>query len=193
MLVNIKKLLVKAYQLRALSLVPKFARLSKRSSVQMRQLVKELARHIMPPQQTTSFLKTLVLPILGQPPPCLIWPTRSVLVPKLQLVVIGKNVQLAILRAQPTLTPYSQGAAVMDGSIQALPPGIQSQIAGVVLFGYTRNEQDDGRIPNYPVSQTKVYCNSGDVICDGILLPLPAHFTYGSNATSAADFLVSML
>ena len=108
-------------------------------------------------------------------------------------MVIGKNVQPTTLRAQLTLNPYSQGAAVMDGSIQALPPGIQSQIAGVVLFGFTRNEQDDGRIPNYPVSQTKVYCNSGDIICDRILLPLPAHFTYGANATSAVDFLVSML
>ena len=92
-----------------------------------------------------------------------------------------------------TLTSCSQGTAVMDGSIQALPSSIQSQVAAVVLFGFTRNQQDGGRIPNYPVSQTKVYCNTGDIVCDGILLTLPAHFTYGANATSAAAFLVSKL
>jgi len=88
---------------------------------------------------------------------------------------------------------YSQGSAVMDGSIQALSASIQSLVKGVVLFGFTLNEQDGGRIPNYPTSQTKVYCAVGDLVCDGTLDITPAHLSYGDDASDAASFLVSTL
>lgn len=81
----------------------------------------------------------------------------------------------------------------MDGSIQALPASIQSKISGVVLFGFTRNLQDGGKIPNYPSAQTKVYCAIGDLVCDGTLDITPAHLTYGVDAADAASFLVSTL
>lgn len=81
----------------------------------------------------------------------------------------------------------------MDGSIQALPANIQSQVKGVVLFGFTRNLQDGGRIPNYPTSQTKVFCATGDLVCDGTLTITAAHLTYGVDASAAASFLVSTL
>ena len=79
----------------------------------------------------------------------------------------------------------------MDGSIQALPSNIQSQVKAVVLFGFTRNQQDGGRIPNYPTSQTKVYCASGDLVCNGTLIITAAHLTYGVDAPDAASFLAS--
>jgi cutinase len=81
----------------------------------------------------------------------------------------------------------------MDGSIQALPAAIQNNIYGVVLFGFTRNLQDGGRIPNYPTSKTDVFCAVGDLVCDGTLTITAAHLTYGVDAPAAASFLVSQL
>jgi cutinase len=81
----------------------------------------------------------------------------------------------------------------MDGSIQALPAAIMDNIYGVVLFGFTRNLQDGGRIPNYPTSKTKVFCATGDLVCDGTLVITAAHLTYGVDAPAAASFLVQQL
>lgn len=81
----------------------------------------------------------------------------------------------------------------MDGSIQALPSNVQAQVKGVVLFGFTRNQQDSGRIPNYPTGQTKVFCAVGDLVCQGTLIITAAHLTYGADAAQAVSFLTSTL
>lgn len=81
---------------------------------------------------------------------------------------------------------YSQGTAVMSNSISELSAEIQDQIKGVVLFGYTKNLQNRGRIPNFPESKTEVYCNTTDAVCWGTLFIMPSHFLYTTESSILA-------
>lgn len=84
---------------------------------------------------------------------------------------------------------YSQGAALIAGSITPLSATIKSQIVGVVLFGYTKNQQNNGQIPSYPKEQTKVFCNATDGVCGGSLIVTAGHLTYQEDVAAAAQFL----
>ncbi|KAG7046442.1 cutinase [Colletotrichum abscissum] len=86
---------------------------------------------------------------------------------------------------------YSQGTAVMASSISTLSSTIQNQIKGVVLFGYTKNLQNLGRIPNFPSSKLSVYCDVADAVCYGTLFILPAHFLYQTDAAVAAPIFLA--
>jgi cutinase len=87
----------------------------------------------------------------------------------------------------------SQGTAVMMNAISTLPEGTKNRIAGVVLFGYTKNGQTKGTIPNYPTERLKVFCTKGDGVCWGQLNVSGGHFAYMGNGdgTAATSFLVS--
>lgn len=89
---------------------------------------------------------------------------------------------------------YSQGAALTAAAIRDSSATIREQIKGVVLFGYTKNQQNNGQIPNYPSNRLKVYCAVGDAVCTGTLLVLPAHLTYGDEGEGPApQFLISRI
>jgi len=82
---------------------------------------------------------------------------------------------------------YSQGAAVMHNVIQRrLGASTKQKIAGVALFGDTLNTQDSGHIRNFPKERSKVWCNSGDGVCDGGLAVNGAHLSYGAGTISEA-------
>ena len=89
---------------------------------------------------------------------------------------------------------HSQGAALTAAAISDSSSTIREQIKGVVLFGYTKNLQNLGRIPNYPSNRLEVYCAVGDAVCTGTLLVLPAHLTYSDEADREAPrFLISRI
>jgi cutinase len=70
----------------------------------------------------------------------------------------------------------------MSNAVSEVSSTIKDQIKGVVLFGYTKNQQNNGGIPNFPASKTKVYCNTGDAVCRGTLYIAPSHFYYTTDA-----------
>ncbi|KZM21488.1 Cutinase [Ascochyta rabiei] len=88
---------------------------------------------------------------------------------------------------------YSQGAAVNHRAIEELDASVQDQIAGVVLYGDTQKQQDRNQIPNFPADKVKIICQPGDAVCQGALVVLPAHLTYGSRADEGADFLIQQV
>jgi len=89
---------------------------------------------------------------------------------------------------------YSQGAAVMHNVIGAkLTEQIKGRIAGVALFGDTRNKQDGGHIPHFPPERSKVWCNANDGVCDGQLTVNAGHLSYSNTQMyAAADWLAGL-
>jgi cutinase len=86
---------------------------------------------------------------------------------------------------------YSQGTAVVGSAVGELAANVRDQVKGVVLFGYTKNLQNGGRIPNFPTDRTKVYCDAADAVCWGTLFILPAHFLYSDDARVDAPLWLS--
>ncbi|KAI6790938.1 hypothetical protein KC332_g15085 [Hortaea werneckii] len=82
-----------------------------------------------------------------------------------------------------------QGAAVMVASIRRLSSTIQNQIAGVVLYGNTRNAQENGNIPNFPNEKVETICALTDGVCYGTLTVTAGHLSYGDDVDDAVDFL----
>ncbi|KAF2153627.1 carbohydrate esterase family 5 protein [Myriangium duriaei CBS 260.36] len=94
-------------------------------------------------------------------------------------------------------TGYSQGTAVLYNSIEALPANVKSKILGVTLFGYTANVPNKGQIPNYPASQTKVFCSDSlgaDGVCTASEITVnAAHLDYSSQYANGVAFLKGVI
>ncbi|KAH9900300.1 cutinase-domain-containing protein [Xylariomycetidae sp. FL2044] len=88
---------------------------------------------------------------------------------------------------------YSQGAALTHRAIEDLPDSVKDAIVGAVTFGDTQNQQDGGRIPNFPTEKTLVICNDGDLVCSGSLTITAAHLDYGKHVDEAVKFLVGKI
>jgi cutinase len=69
------------------------------------------------------------------------------------------------------ILPYycSQGAAVMHSAVAALPDEVKKATIGGVLFGSTKNKQEDAKIRDYPKDQVMSFCVEDDGVCWGRL------------------------
>lgn len=64
----------------------------------------------------------------------------------------------------------------------------------MILFGYTKNQQNNGVIINYPADRLKVFCNDGDAVCEGQLSITIPHLLYLDEAIhDAPEFLVEQI
>ncbi|KZM22969.1 Cutinase [Ascochyta rabiei] len=89
---------------------------------------------------------------------------------------------------------YSQGTAVMAGAIPKLDAALRARVVGTVLFGYTQNQQNNKGIKDYPQEDLQVYCEVGDLVCDGTLIITVSHFLYLEEAAGPApEFLKSKI
>jgi cutinase len=72
---------------------------------------------------------------------------------------------------------------------------LKNKVLGVVLFGYTKNGQTSGSIPNYPKNRLMVICRSDDGVCGGALLVTIGHFGYlmDGSGTKATNFLAEKI
>ncbi|KAK3695877.1 cutinase-domain-containing protein [Podospora appendiculata] len=97
-------------------------------------------------------------------------------------------------KAKIVAAGYSQGAALVAAAIRDTTATIRDQIKGVVLFGYTKNKQNNGQIVNYPSARLKVFCASGDLVCSGSLIITSAHTSYGPDMGGAGpQFLIARI
>jgi cutinase len=75
---------------------------------------------------------------------------------------------------------YSQGAAIMHRAAKGLPKNVEDRIAGIALFGDTQNYQSKGHIVGFPSEKSKVFCQDGDGVCNGLLNVNFGHLAYSA-------------
>jgi cutinase len=69
--------------------------------------------------------------------------------------------------------------------------GTKAKIGAVVTFGDPL--KNAATYSGVDKSKTKIICVSGDMVCSGTAIILPAHLTYGSKAGEAATFIKSQI
>jgi hypothetical protein len=81
-----------------------------------------------------------------------------------------------------TLLPIAALVSDLDASTQ-------NRIAGVVLYGNTRNQENSGKIPNFPPENVLTICAATDGVCGSTLTVTAGHFSYSDDVPDAVDFL----
>jgi cutinase len=81
----------------------------------------------------------------------------------------------------------------MTASVKRLTAATKERVAGVVLYGNTRNKQENGKIPDFPSEKALTFCNISDGVCGGALLVTAGHLTYTADVGKAVDFLVERI
>lgn len=82
----------------------------------------------------------------------------------------------------------------MAAALTDVTAAVRNKVVGTVLFGYTKNLQNGGGVPNYPSDRLEVFCAFGDLVCSGTLTITLAHLSYGDEAADEApDFLISKI
>jgi cutinase len=92
-------------------------------------------------------------------------------------------------KAALVVAGYSQGAAMVHASIKTLTTTTVTHIAAAVTFGDTYFQQDGNIIPNIPAEKTKIFCNKGDLVCNGTLDITSAHTNYKPSVAPATTFI----
>jgi cutinase len=79
----------------------------------------------------------------------------------------------------------------MHGVVGQLPTNVKRRVVGGVLFGDTMYDKNDGRIPDYPKGDVKIFCDRDDRLCSGSLSMSNAHFVYlvNDDVSKALQFL----
>jgi hypothetical protein len=126
-----------------------------------------------------SYLEVLHKAVSTKQNACSTWQRHDAQIPRSLLEAI-RTLSIAHVY-EPHRLFDRQGTAVLAGGISALPAATKERIRGVVLFGYTRNLQNGGKIPNFPANKVKVFCQAIDTVCYGTLMMTPGHFSYKSD------------
>jgi cutinase len=83
----------------------------------------------------------------------------------------------------------------MHNAVSQLPEEIKHAAVGGVLFGDTKNKQENGEIKNYPKDHLSVLCTPEDGVCWGDLNVTAGHMAYLTNGDGpkAVQFLQSKI
>ncbi|KAM0699386.1 hypothetical protein Q7P36_001433 [Cladosporium allicinum] len=82
---------------------------------------------------------------------------------------------------------YSQGAAVMVNAVSKLDPSVQERVAGVVLYGNTRNKQENGKIPNFPLRRRRLTATPLMAFAAARSSSLPTQISAQGSASSSSS------
>ncbi|KAG9229896.1 putative cutinase [Amylocarpus encephaloides] len=87
------------------------------------------------------------------------------------------------------MSGYSQGGQLVRNAARKLSAASQAKVSSVVIFGDPNYGMAVGQIA---ASKVKIFCHTGDNICEGGLLIFPPHQNYKDDAPAAAKFVVGL-